>query len=79
MLHEDVVAVLLRAVMVQAHDMIGAVKVAHALGINPGGEVKGIECPANVEPFIPPEYRERLLSRDECLEFDRLVMAAKPR
>lgn len=48
--------------IVFAHDMVGAVKVAHALGINPGGQVLGA-------PFvgIPPEkYRERSLTREEA-------------
>lgn len=50
-----------------------AVMKAHALGINPGGEVMHVEVPHDVE--IPAEFAERLLIREELEGFD-VVMGA---
>jgi hypothetical protein len=40
--------------------MIGAVRRAHQLGINPGGEVMGFEVRAGIDP--PVELREKLVA-----------------
>lgn len=63
----------LGAAIVRARSVIEAVGVAHALGCNPGGRVVGhpVEYADGIDP-IPPEYIERLLTRDEV---DSLVRA----
>lgn len=50
--------------IVEALGFIEAVRVAHLLGINPGGEVRG--GPVPTEPY-PETVRNRLLSKDEIL------------
>jgi len=61
----------LGACLVRAHGMIEAIRVAHVLEINPGGEVQAVEA---TEDFNPPaEWTERLLNRDECAAFDRAM------
>lgn len=47
----------LGVVIVLAPDFLGAVRKAHALGLNPGGEVRGYPMPAPPEP----KHRDRLL------------------
>lgn len=37
---------------------------SHLLGLNPGGEIVGVEIPADRVP--PARYRMRLLSREEA-------------
>lgn len=59
----------LGAAVVAAHDLPGAIRVAWALGINPGGEVQIAE----IENLPPPEYRERLLSREQIAEMERVM------
>ena len=58
----------LGASIIRASHFLEAVKVAHALGINPGGECKGVLVP--VEMKIPGKWVERLLNKEECLLFD---------
>ncbi len=57
------------AVMVEAHDFIGAVKVAHALGVNPGGECKGAEFPDTLAARVPRFKREKLMDAEEAQAF----------
>lgn len=46
--------------------MMAAIVRAHALQINPGGEVMGTPIPHDLlEGQVEPEHRERLLSRAE--------------
>lgn len=52
--------------IVSGSGVLSAASVAKLLGCNPGGEVQGIEIPPQHVP--PPEYRGRLLSRDELEE-----------
>ena len=63
--------------------MIGAIKTAHLLGCNPGGEVQGIEVEADTAPFIGDEWRRRILTKEECTAFDeelqRTCTAARER
>ena len=66
--HKPEGAQFLGCCIVEAHDFIGAVRVAHALGCNPGGEVQGLDIPAEMQ--IDRKYLERLLTRKECEEFD---------
>jgi len=65
----------LGVVIVEAWSFLDAVMQAHRRGINPGGEVQGVEIPRALE--IPAEYVNRLLSRAECEELDR-KLGAKP-
>jgi hypothetical protein len=54
----------LGAAVVRAKAIIEAIQVAHAIGINPGGEVQGhpIVYEPGIKP-IPDSYIERLLDR----------------
>lgn len=56
----------LGAAVVEAPSFVAAVLLSHALGINPGGEVKGIELPR------PPNarWRNRLLSIEDLRTLD---------
>lgn len=49
-------------VVVEARGMLSAVQWTHKLGVNPGGDVQIVSLK---EPPAP-EYRNRLLTRDEC-------------
>ena len=51
---------------VQAGSLPAAITLSHALGINPGGEVRVMELPEDaVEDHVPERDRYRLLSRQE--------------
>ena len=53
-------------VLVQAPDFLEAVRFAHRLGINPGGEVAGWKYPPEDPP--PPEaFRYRLLQQADII------------
>lgn len=49
-----------------------AVRVSHILKINPGGEVMGHPMLDENVKLIPKEYIERLLSKDDCREIDKI-------
>jgi hypothetical protein len=52
--------------IVNADDFLAAVRKAHALGINPGGEVQGFET-----PLLPAaKYLDRLLTKEEAEKAD---------
>lgn len=53
------------ACLVRATSPADAVREAHALKINPGGEVLAAPLSKLNVPLPPPEFRERLLSREE--------------
>lgn len=59
--------------IVNAHSFLEAVKVAHILGINPGGEVQGFDVEVPGGKDIPAKYVERLLSREEIAELEEAV------
>ena len=52
--------------------MLGAVSAAHSHGCNPGGEVRGMG-PMPLETWLPDGCTERLLTKAECEEFDRVM------
>lgn len=54
--------------IVLASNFIAALKVAHALGVNPGGAVQGFEMLDPVK--IDRKWMERLLTRAECEALD---------
>jgi len=60
----------LGACLVRGHGLVGATCAAHALGINPGGEVCGVEVPDSFS--VKSGWAQRLLTREECVEFDRV-------
>lgn len=51
----------LGGVYVRADNMIAAVNAAHRLGINPGGEVQGVD----LDHVPPADAQNRLLSKDD--------------
>lgn len=55
--------------IVRAGHIVEAVKVSHALGINPGGEVKAIQVPDDIR--IPDHWIERLLNKAECVQLEQ--------
>ena len=68
----------LGACLVQARDMAGAVGMADHLGCNPGGEVWGLGPVPEEARWWPLDWTGRLLSREECAVFDKL-MGPRPR
>ena len=50
--------------IVRGWGILAATIRAHALGINPGGEVAGVQIP--LERLPDPSFRERLLTREEA-------------
>lgn len=61
----------LGVVVTQAADFMFAVMKCNFNGINPGGEVQGVEIPEQFN--VPAEYRDRLLTRAECEELDKIM------
>jgi hypothetical protein len=61
----------LGASIVKAHRFDEAVKVAHILGCNPGGEVKGFELPSDYR--VPDEFVGKLMDKEQCKAFDKTV------
>lgn len=57
--------------IVQAGSFLGAVSAANQLGINPGGEVQGVEIPKGAG--LPEAFRNRLLTRDEIDAMDEIM------
>ncbi len=56
-------------VLVRGVDMVQAVKVAHVLGINPGGQVSGIACDPAVLArlsFSLEDFANRILDKREA-------------
>lgn len=66
----------LGACIVPGRDLREAARWAWVLNCNPGGEVLGLEVPPTIDPSIPAEWRNRLLSREEV---DRLDAWCKAR
>lgn len=58
----------LGAVCVQAMGFASAVEAARARGLNPGGEVRGLNFPDAMEP--PEAFRHRLLTRKDAEALD---------
>jgi hypothetical protein len=61
----------LGACIVQARGFFGATLVAHALKCNPGGQCRGMG-PISLDAPIQPGWADRLLTKDECEEFNRV-------
>ncbi len=52
-------------------DLAAAIHRAHSLGCNPGGSVKSQRIMESLEPKIHPKWRNRLLNKQECEEFNQ--------
>lgn len=63
----------LGVVLVRAPEFTLAVMATHRLGVNPGGEVCGTEFTGDGLEDVLQRYAGRLLSKDECAEFDRAI------
>lgn len=66
----------LGACIVEAISFIQAVKVAHIIGCNPGGEVKGVPIPNNLK--IPSKWINTLLKYEECQQLDEIFKKQLP-
>jgi hypothetical protein len=60
----------LGACVVMGHNVGVASMIAHVLGCNPGGEVAGCPIPDEHIPLIRPKWLARVLTKQECKEFD---------
>jgi len=58
----------LGAVTVRATCFLDAINVAHLLGINPGGQVRGQDIPDDMT--VPEWARNKLLTKEECAKVD---------
>jgi ABC-type proline/glycine betaine transport system ATPase subunit len=59
------------AFIVKAKDLRRAVKVANRLGINPGGEIMGVDVPDDIAAHpATKKYMNRLLTREEIAKHD---------
>lgn len=52
-----------------------AIQRSWTLGINPGGEISAREFPVSVAAIIDARWRDRLLTKAECAEFDDEMQA----
>ena len=58
------------ACIVTGPDFLGACSTAKKLELSPGGQVRGVEIPAELAPHIEDKWRLRLLSKADAQEFD---------
>jgi hypothetical protein len=65
----------LGAAIIPGLDMTDAVVSAHALGVNPGGEVVGMAIDRERFQRVPKRYLHRLLSREECEALNREMLS----
>ncbi len=56
--------------IVEATQFVEAVMRAHALGINPGGEVQGTQLGPEALERVDAKWLNRLLTKAECTAFD---------
>ncbi len=68
----------LGAAFVEARGHTQALQQSHRLGINPGGEVELIQVPSHAVGELPPNYKNRLLSKAELEELDASMSAKAP-
>lgn len=68
----------LGACIVAAETPVAAIKIAHSLGINPGGEVVWVAIPPDRAPLVEAHWRERLLTRRETDDLNREVLRKLP-
>jgi hypothetical protein len=63
------------AIIIHANDFVDAFARVNLLNLNPGGECQGMPIPAEGAAQIDAKWKNRLLSRAECSQFDREMMA----
>ena len=61
----------LGGLFIEAPDFPSAITASHVQGLNPGGEIMSVELPDDAP--IPVEYRNRLLSRTDLEDLDRVM------
>lgn len=69
----------LGACIVEAADLKAAVNVSVEQHCNPGGEIDGVLIPPHIEPHVGVQWKNRLLSKEECDKFDQAMLAARNR
>lgn len=62
--------------IVDATHFTEALKVTWILKCNPGGEVEGFPLPAWAK--VPAEWKERLLTKEECKRLEKLLAPLNP-
>lgn len=67
----------LGAAIVEASTFDLAIREAWHRGVNPGGEVQGIAIDKADADRVPREWVNRLLNRQQCLEFDATLTKIK--
>jgi hypothetical protein len=65
------------AVIVHANDFLEAIMRCNLEGINPHGECQGREIPLGSVLKIPERWKNRILSREDCVRFDAEMMEAQ--
>ena len=58
------------AVIVHAEDFLTALTECNLRGINPHGECQGVLIPAEAAALISDQWKNRILSREDCGKFD---------
>jgi len=53
------------AVIIEANGLAHAITHCHSLGINPGGEVMGVDMPDEIIAQVPENMRTKLLSKED--------------
>jgi hypothetical protein len=64
------------AVIVHANDFMEAVMRTNLMGINPHGEVVGLDISPAHAKAIPAHWKNRLLNRDDCDQFEKEMSAS---
>ena len=65
------------AVIVHAEDFTTALMECNLRNINPHGEVQGMPIPPEIAAAIPDKWKNRVLRRNECAEFDKEMARGK--
>lgn len=65
----------LGVVIVEGSSLVDATRTAHTKGINPGGEVLGIQIPGKILPLYKDEWRNRILTKVEVHDIDAEIEA----
>lgn len=63
------------AVIVHAENFMTALMEANVRGINPHGECRGLEIPEEKTQHIPESWKNRILSRKDCEDFDAAMFS----
>lgn len=58
-----------------ARNLVAAMALSHAYRCNPGGEMQGVGFPVELAGFVPREFCDRLLTREDIAALDALIPA----